>query len=257
MTFDRSADDLPLAAYGGSGMELTADDKARLDAAPSLAADFASTDAASSATPGAFGDAAESEGPLEGEPGPRVDPGAVVIDAVTKVVTLLRTSRVAAGAAFGGVIVVGLLLLVGGGPKPNPAGATSSPTPAAVVIAPRDPGNATLVLTGALKQSLTFTQSAGAGAPSAGLAMTWSDPTANTFGLVGAVDRGTRSTDEDLVLAWTVMVGEKPITFTSTDGECTLGMAVTPTNVSGTFTCKKLKSDDGKYVVGATGTYRT
>jgi hypothetical protein len=32
---------------------------------------------------------------------------------------------------------------------------------------------------------------------------------------------------------------------------------VNPTSVSGTFTCKKLMSDDGKYVVGATGTYRT
>jgi hypothetical protein len=53
------------------------------------------------------------------------------------------------------------------------------------------------------------------------------------------------------------MVGEKPITFTSTEGECTIGMGVNPTNVFGTFSCKQLKSDDGKYVVGATGTYRT
>lgn len=247
MTSDRSVDDLPLAAYGGSGMELTADDEPRLDAAPSPEADSTVTDPA----------LAEPDGPLEGEPGPRVDPRAVVVGGATKVVALLRTSRVAAGAAFGGLIVAGLLVLVGGGAKPGAAGAESSPTPGPVVVATQEPGGATLVLTGAVKQSLTFTQSAGAGSPSASLAMTWSDPTANTFGLVGSIDRGTRSTDEALVLHWTVKVGEKPITFTSTDGECTLGMAVSPTNVSGTFTCKKLKSDDGKYVVGATGTYRT
>jgi hypothetical protein len=53
------------------------------------------------------------------------------------------------------------------------------------------------------------------------------------------------------------MVDEKPVTFTSTDGECTLGMGIVGTRVQGTFSCKKLKSDDGEYVVGATGTYRT
>ncbi len=53
------------------------------------------------------------------------------------------------------------------------------------------------------------------------------------------------------------MVEKTPVTFTSTDGECTLGMGIVGTRVQGTFICKKLKSDDGKYVVGATGTYRT
>lgn len=256
MTADRSLDDLPLAAYGGSGMELTADDAAKLDAAPTPEAEGNATDSPP-VPPGAFAHASGQEAALEGEPVPRRPLRPVLVGLATRVVTLLRTSRPAAGAAFGAVIVVGLLLLVGGGPKPGAAGAEASPSTGPVIAATREPGNATLVLTGEVEQEVTFSVSSGAGAPSAPLAYTWTDPSANSLGLVGAVDRGTRSTAETLVLQWTVVVEEKPITFTSTHGECTLGMAVNTTNVSGTFTCKKLKSDDGKYIVGATGTYRT
>jgi hypothetical protein len=34
-------------------------------------------------------------------------------------------------------------------------------------------------------------------------------------------------------------------------------MAVKPQMVTGSFVCKKVTSDDGKYVVDARGTYRT
>ena len=256
MTFDRSIDDLPLAAYGGSGMELTADDEAKIDAAAPLEAEVE----AIQSTPvpaGPYAHASVAQAPLEGEPVARRPFRPVLTGLATRVVALLRTSRPAQGAAFGGVIVVGLLLLVGGMPKPGAAGAGASPSAAPVAAPTREPGNATLVLTGEVEQEVSFTGSTGAGAPGAPLAFTWTDQTANSLGLVGPVDRGTRSTAETLVLQWTVMVEEKPITFTSTDGECTLGMGIVGTRVQGTFTCKKLKSDDGKYVVGATGTYRT
>jgi hypothetical protein len=256
MTHDRSLDDLPLAAYGGSGMELTAADEAVLDVAPEAVVDPLEADP--SMPPGPFAHASAGDAPLEGEPAtPRGLP--VVLAALaTRGVGLLRTSRLAAGAAFGGLIAVGLLLVVAtAGQKPNAAGADASASAAPIVAATREPGNATLVLTGELEQEVTFTESKGEGAPGAPIAVTWTDPTANTFGLSGAVDRGTRSTDEALVLQWTIVVEEKPISFTSASGECTLGMAVNPTNVFGTFTCKQLQSDDGKYVVEATGTYRT
>jgi hypothetical protein len=261
MTFDRSLDDLPLAAYGGSGMELSADDEAKLEAAPPPEAEVHATDP-TPVPPGAFAHATGApEAPLEGEPGPARNQLAVLTSigarVATRVVTLLRTSRPAQGAAFAGVIAVGLLLLLGGGPKPGAAGADASPSAGPAAAPTREPGIATLVLTGEVEQEVAFTTSAGAGAPSAPLAITWSDPTANSLGLAGPVDRGTRSTAETLVLQWTVMVEDKPVTFTSTDGECTLGMGIVGTRVQGTFTCKKLKSDDGKYVVGATGTYRT
>ena len=256
MTPDRSLDDLPLAAYGGSGMELTADDAAKLETAPTPEVELQATDSAP-VPPGPYAHATGTEAVIEGEPKPSRPPPAVLAGLATRAVTLLRTSRLAAGATFGGVIVVGLLLLVNGGPNPGAAGAEASPSAAPVVAATREPGNATLVLTGEVEQEVTFSVSSGAGTPSAPLAYTWTDPSANSLGLIGAVDRGTRSTAETLVLQWTVVVEEEPITFTSTNGECTLGMAVNPTNVSGTFTCKKLKSDDGQYVVEAKGTYRT
>jgi hypothetical protein len=55
----------------------------------------------------------------------------------------------------------------------------------------------------------------------------------------------------------TVPIDGASVTFTSNSGECTVGMAVNSKTVSGTFVCKKLKSDDGEYVVDARGTYRT
>ncbi len=123
MTFDRSIDDLPLAAYGGSGMELTADDEAKIDAALPLEVAVEAIDPAP-VPPGAFAHASVAEAPLEGEPVPRTparagDHGARAPASIA----LLRTSRPAQGAAFAGVIVVGLLLLVGGMPKPGAAGA--------------------------------------------------------------------------------------------------------------------------------------
>ena len=266
MTYDggRALDDQPLAAYGGSGMELTAEDAAKIETAVEAAADDA--DAPQPAA-GPFAHVTSTEPGLEGEPaGP--GPGSVAQSVAgpilagatvvaTRGVSLLRTSRPAQGVAFGAVIVVGVLLLVGGGPKPGAAGAEASPSAPAVAFATHEPGSATLELTGKVEQSLTFAGMTGAGAPNAPLAATWTDTTLNSLGLDGTADRGTRSTDERLVLRFTVMVGEKPISFSSTQGECTIGMGVNPTNVFGTFSCKRLKSDDGKYVVGATGTYRT
>ena len=267
MTYDRSLDDLPLAAYGGSDMELTAEAAATPDEAPTGEPPIdeeRSPEAVPERTdepvvpPGAFAHATTAVvGPMEDEPGPSRDVPVALAALGARGVTLLRTSRPAQGAAFAGVIVVGLLLLIGGGPKPGANGAEASPSAGPVVAATREPGIATLVLTGEVEQQVSFTTSSGAGGPGAPIAVTWTDPTANSLGLAGSADRGTRSTAKTLVLQWTVMVDEKPVTFTSTDGECTLGMGIVGTRVQGTFSCKKLKSDNGKYVVGATGTYRT
>lgn len=256
MTYDRSADDLPLAAYGGSGMELTPADEAKIDLA--AGAQPAAESARNPATSPAI-QAVQQRLDLADEPGeqPGMSLAAALAGLGAQVVALLRTSRVAAGAAFGGVILVGLLVLAGGGPKPGAASADASPSLGPAAAPTREPGNATLVLTGKLNQTLAFAGMTGAGAPGAPLAATWTDTGTETLGIQGAPDRGTRSTDESLVLRFTVTVKEKPVTFTSDAGECTIGMAVNPFNVSGTFTCSNLESDDGKLVVGATGTYRT
>ncbi|HXG26747.1 MAG TPA: hypothetical protein VNL94_07850, partial [Candidatus Binatia bacterium] len=75
--------------------------------------------------------------------------------------------------------------------------------------------------------------------------------------LTGPASSGTRTTDSTFSLTWTVMVDGTPVTFTSSDGECTIGMAVQPKAVTGSFVCKKLKSADGKITIDVRGTYRT
>lgn len=168
-----------------------------------------------------------------------------------------RNPRLAAGGAFVTMIVVGLLLLGGGGPSPSAAGPIASPSAPPVVPVAADPGSATLVLTGSIDGTYAFTGNAGQPVAGNAVAATWTDTLQNVITLDGPVDRGTRTTDAGLVLTWGLMLDEKLVTFTSKDGECTIGMAVNPKTVSGSFACPKLKSDDGKLTVGATGTYRT
>ena len=256
MTYDRSADDLPLAAYGGSGMDLSTEDEAKIELAAEPD-DVPAPVVDDQVAPGSLDDAPTLD--LAGEPG--VSDGTpaatALVDLGSQAVTLLRTSRIAAGAAFGAVILVGLVLVAGGGPGPGAASVAASPSAAPVAFATTEPGNATLVLTGKVNQSLAFAAMSGAGTPNAPLAATWTDAGPNTLAIEGAADRGTRYTDETLVLRFTVAVKNKPVRFTSDAGECTIGMAVSPTGVSGTFRCRNLRSDDGKLVVGATGTYRT
>jgi hypothetical protein len=259
-TYDagRTLDDQPLAAYGGSGMELTAEDEAKIDDAAAAPPPDVADGGGDALPPGPF-DVQPPSLDLADEPGESAGmPLAVAVAGLGKqLVTLLRTSRVAAGMAFGAVILVGLIILVGSGPKAGDASAVASPSLAPVAVATQEAGNATLVLTGKVNQTLAFPGVSGAGVPGAPIAATWTDSGKQTLGLEGAADRGTRYTDKTLVLRFTVMVRDKAVTFTSDRGECTIGMAVNPTNIFGTFSCKDLKSDDGKLVVAATGTYRT
>lgn len=258
---DRSLDDLPLAAYGGSGMELTTEDEAKIEAAPEVEA-AVEPDDVEPAPPGAFAHATTAEASFDDSlERPADRPALVALEGLAVVArraaTLLRTSRIAAGATFGGVVVVALLLFLGSNTGPGAASAEASPSTAPVVAATREPGNATLVLTGKVEQSLAFPAMTGVGVPGGPIAVTWTDTTTSSLSLEGGPDRGTRTTDKSLVLHFTVLVKEKPVTFTSAAGECTIGMAINATNVSGSFSCRDLTSDDGKYVVGATGTYRT
>ena len=255
MTYDgRSFEDLPLAAYGGSGMELTPEDEAKLEA-PAPAVDEEPSQPADDLAGLAVDDAGH---PTEddGSPPAAFLAGIVLPPAARRVVTTLRTSRVAAGGTFVAMILVGLLLLNGGAGRPGAAAEPSASAPAAAA-ATAVPGQATLVLTGQVKQTLSFVGTTRARGEGSALAATWAGATTTSLGLNGPVDRGTRTTNERLVLRFTVVVDASPVTFTSTDGECTVGMAVKGGGVSGSFACKKLKSDDGKVTVGATGTYRT
>ena len=118
-------------------------------------------------------------------------------------------------------------------------------------------GDATLVLTGGVEGNYLFGGGARDAQKATSFSANWSDAAQNTLALDAKVDRGTRTTDDDLVLRFTVVVEGTAVTFTSKAGECTIGMGLQPTTVSGSFTCKKLASDDGTLTIGATGTYRT
>jgi hypothetical protein len=159
-----------------------------------------------------------------------------------------------------GVVLLALSLLGGGGRPSGLAGAGASPSALTGPGTTQAPvGNASVEVAGTgVNATLGLAAIAVAGPAAAGVvSSTWNDPLGNTLALEGLVSAGTRTTATDFVLTWTVMVKAAPVTFTSRAGECTVGMAVKSQVVSGSFVCKKVRSDDGKYVVGARGTYRT
>lgn len=162
-----------------------------------------------------------------------------------------------------GLIGVGVVLLVGsllfgGSGLGGPATADASATAPTVFTPTVEPGNASVVVTGKVAATYELTGATGSGpAQAAHLDATWADTAGAQLGLAGPASAGTRQTAPDFVLSWTVLVSGAPVTFTSDDGECTVGMAVQPKTVTGSFVCKKVKSADGKLVVDAKGTYRT
>ena len=113
-------------------------------------------------------------------------------------------------------------------------------------------------MTGELEGTFSLTGSTGLGLPPDGqLASTWTDATGSALALTGAAGSGTRTTTPELVLTMTVVVRGASLEFTSEAGECTVGMAEKMFNVSGSFVCPEITSDDGRVTVKITGTYRT
>ena len=171
---------------------------------------------------------------------------------------MLRDPKVLAG----GAVAIGLVLLavslLGGGPSSGSAGPNASQGTVAAPPTPVPVGAATVELTSGLSGIDELTGQTGAGpAVDSQVNATWGDGTGDTLGLTGMASAGTRTTDASFTLTWVTSVAGAPVTFTSTDGECTIGMAVGPKAVSGTFVCKKLTSDDGKKTIDLKGSYRT
>jgi hypothetical protein len=169
----------------------------------------------------------------------------------------IRDPRVLAG----GTVVVGLMLL--GGSLLNGGGSTSGSVPSSSLgttgaQATSAPGNAAVEMTGATAGMYSLTGATGAGAAvDSQLDATWTDQLGESLRIVGLASQGVRTTDANFVLSWTMLIKNQPITFTSRDSECTVGMAVGPRAVKGTFVCKNLRSGDGKHVVDLRGTYTT
>jgi hypothetical protein len=246
----RSADDLPLAAYStGVDPETEPEGAPPVLAAPPLGHTFGAGPA-----DGPFATAA----PLA-EPAAAASPQPAFRDILRNPRANVRDPRL----LLSGVVAVGLVLLVvslaaGGGAK-GPGTALARPSaPAGPVITAAPAGDASVEINGAVTGTFDLTGITGAGRPSgSSMASSWGDPLGDALALGGPVSAGTRMTDAGFTLSWTVMVNGKAVTFTSKAGECVIGMAVKPTTVSGSFTCHKVRSADGKLVVGVTGIYRT
>jgi hypothetical protein len=170
---------------------------------------------------------------------------------------LLRDPRtLAVGAIVVGLALLGISLL-GGGPASG-SGAPGGSQDTTAVQPTAAPGSATVELTSAATGIYTLTGVTGAGQPvDSQLDATWTDALGESLGITGLASQGTRTTDANFVLTWTMLVKNQPVTFTSRGSECTVGMAVGPKAVKGTFVCKDLRSGDGKHVVDLRGTYTT
>ena len=172
---------------------------------------------------------------------------------------LIRDPRVLAGGAVViGLALLGVSLLGGGGPASGAGGPGSSQGTAAVVPPTPVPGSASVELTGKITGIFTLTGATGAGAAvNSRVDATWTDATGQSLGIDGMASQGTRTTDADFVLSWTMLIDNLSVTFTSRASECTIGMAVGVKAVHGSFICKDLRSGDGKHVVDLRGTYTT
>ncbi|MEO8273017.1 MAG: hypothetical protein ABI620_03035 [Chloroflexota bacterium] len=242
----RSFDDLPLAAYS-TGVDPATEP-------PEMAASVVAPAHATAVVQLNHLDAA-AQLPIPEDEG---NPAAAALTPAARARGFASANpRLIAGIGFVAVIVVGATMLLGGGTGPNAAAATVGPSAPGILPVAADPGAATLVLTGSVQATYSMTGNAGQPVTGNLVGATWADSLQNVLTLSGPLDRGTRTTDAGLVLTWGLMVEDKLVTFTSKHGECTIGMASNPKSVTGSFACRKLKSDDGKLTVGASGTYRT
>jgi hypothetical protein len=246
----KSLDDMPLAAYGGSGMQ----DEGQVQPEPTTtdpAVQAPVLPVAADGVPAAASSTADALPVPEDEPSHGPGP-------LARIVRTFRTSRIAAGAGFAVVIVVGLVLLSGGGASPTATASTPTQGPTAAPTITPPSGDASMTISGVATGTFTLGGLAGGQQVSGGaVVLGWGDAQQTTLSIAGPLDRGTRTTDEHLVLTITALVAGQPVTFTSAAGECTIGMAEVGTKVQGSFTCRRLKGPDGKATIEASGNYRS
>ena len=170
---------------------------------------------------------------------------------------MLRDPRVLAiGAIAIGVALLGFSLLGGGGPGSGSGGPNSSQDTTAVLPTAPVLGNASVEVTSGATGTFTLTGATGSGpAMDSHVDATWTDPSGQSLGIVGLASQGTRTTDPNFVLTWTMLIDGTSVTFTSRAAECTIGMAVGPKAVHGSFFCKRLRSGD--HVIDLDGSYTT
>jgi hypothetical protein len=120
-------------------------------------------------------------------------------------------------------------------------------------------GSATMTLSGTASGNLTLnTLSSPAiwSPPPGSLALLWSGPLKQSFGLGGASFVGQRSTSGALSLSFTVIVNAAAVAFTSTSGECIITITTAETtSVAGTYQCTGVPNDDATVLINAQGSF--
>jgi hypothetical protein len=262
MTSDRrSIDDLPLAAYAKAANDRFEDPGEAVDRDPDLedATEHATSLPATSSTEHVRVERHGWADDLQAPPPPAPPTSRATALAGLVQRFNVRDPRVLA-VGVGAVVVVLAAVVMLGGIGSNAGTATPSATPGSSAGggAGGPVAEAKLVLTGGLSQTFNFSGLTGEGSATATrLGATWTDASLNTLTLTGPVSQGTRATSASLELSWVISIDGTPVTFTSKAGECSVGMSIRQSSVSGSFACTKITSVDGTYTVGATGTYRT
>lgn len=120
-------------------------------------------------------------------------------------------------------------------------------------------GSAAVNLSGASSGSLTLSNLSSPAlwsAPPGSMALLWSGPSQQTFGLGGASFSGQQSTSAALSLSFTAPVSGTATAFTSTRGECIITITTAEaTSVAGSYQCTGVPNDDASIMVNAQGTF--
>jgi hypothetical protein len=120
-------------------------------------------------------------------------------------------------------------------------------------------GAATLSVTGSTSSSVSFDQlvSPALWAPPPGsMALQWSGPSGQSFGMGGSSFAGQQPTSAALSLSFVIRIDNAKVEFRSTAGECLI--TITPAdvaNMGGQFQCTGVKNGEGTIVVNAQGSF--
>ena len=148
---------------------------------------------------------------------------------------------------------------------PPPTDVDGSPTPAPSPSengspAPESPltnGAATLILSGDLTQTITFTTLSSAvwAPPPASMNLAWANG-GRELRLTGASFVSLAVTSAEHVLSFSVQGPDGPLEFSSADGGCSVTITpALPDNVGGVLACATITDVQGGTTVGAQGTF--
>ncbi|MEO8477118.1 MAG: hypothetical protein ABI572_08720 [Actinomycetota bacterium] len=153
---------------------------------------------------------------------------------------------------------------VGASPVSGDTGVTISPSGPLPTSSPGITGSvaqgqATVSASGGVNTTVTFGELSTPAVwspPPGAIALSWAGPGGQTLSLGGPSFTSQIATDGSHSLAFTLNVGDAPLEFRSSAGECTVTISpALPTQVGGSFLCTNLASTDDTVTVNAQGSF--